>query len=208
MNQSAWSSHGAPSPMGTAGTRRCHSGLWVGSKQRSSRTLTTQHQALLGCLPHRLFVCLAQVNQLLDALLGLQKKGQDEFWLSGLEQKHSQMRKVAQGAAGPIVQKSPSSFLFLLIFLLSLPLPAATAHLGHLQLFSPRSRRLCRCVESHRHMGFLFLWRPCRLLPTSLTFKQPSAAHPATRVCTSSSSSCSRKHTRAWGRCGSQCHHL
>lgn len=67
--------------------------LWVGSKHRSSRTLTTQHQALLGRLPHRLFVGLAQVNQLLNALFGLQEKGQgDEFWLSGLEQEHRRRR--------------------------------------------------------------------------------------------------------------------
>lgn len=183
--------------------------LWVGSKQRSSRTLTAQHQALLGCLPHRLFVGLAQVNQLLDALLGLQEKGQrDEVWLSGLEQEHSQMGRAAQGTAAPWCRKAPHPLSSLLFFLPALPPPAATAHLGHSQLFSPRSRGLCRCVQSHQPLCFLFLWnmQPSCLLPPSLTFKQPSAAHPATRVCTSSSSSCSRKHTRAWGRWGSQCH--
>lgn len=125
--------------------------LWVGSKQRSSRTLTAQHQALLGCLPHRLFVSLAQVNQLLDALLGLQEKGQgDEVWLSGLEQEHSQMGRAAQGTAAPWCRKAPHPLSSLLFFFPALPPPAATAHLGHSQLFSPRSRRLCRCVQSHQ----------------------------------------------------------
>lgn len=88
--------------------------LWVGSKQRSSsRRLTTQHQALLGCLPHRLFVGLAQVNQLLNALLGLQEKGQgNEFWLSRLEQEHSQMGKIAEGAAAPWCRKAPRPLSF------------------------------------------------------------------------------------------------
>lgn len=140
--------------------------LWVGNKQRSSGTLTTQHQALLGCLPHRLFVGLAQVNQLLDALLGLHEKGQgDEFWLSGLEQEHSQVGKAAQGAAAPWCRKAPRPLSSLLIFPLSQPPPAATAHLGHPQLSSPRSRRLCRCVQSHWPHVFPLPLEHAALLP-------------------------------------------
>lgn len=103
--------------------------LWVGSKQRSRQTLTAQHQALLGCLPHRLFVGLAQVNQLLDALLGLQEKEQgNEFWLSGLEQEHSHMGKVAEGAAVPWCRNAPHPLFLLTVF----PLP-----LEHAALLSP-----------------------------------------------------------------------
>lgn len=185
--------------------------LWVGSKLRSSRILTTQHQALLGCLPHRLFVSLAQVNQLLDALLGLQEKGQgDEFWLSGLEQEHSQLEGSTRHCS-PMVQKSPSSSLFSSSFSFFLCPCLLLQHIwGISSSCLPRAGGCAGVSRVTGHMGFLFFWsmQPCCLLPTSLTFKQPSAAHPATRVCTSSSSSCSRKHTRAWGRWRSQCHHL
>ena len=163
--------------------------------ERSSGTLTAQHQALLGCLPHRLLVGLAQVNQLLDALLGLQKgQGADCGW-QGWQQGHSPEGKAAQGAAAPWCRKVPRPVPSLPISLPALPLPASPAHLGHPQLLSPGSRRLCRCVRSHRPYVIPLPPEDAALLPpphVPLTFRQPSAAHPATRVCTSSSSSCSR----------------
>lgn len=175
--------------------RRYRSGCrgW-GRSEGSSKTLTAQHQALLGCLTHRLLVSLAQVNQLLDALLGLQGKGQggERGW-RGWQKGHSPEGKAAQGPAALWCRKVPHPVPFQSPFL---PCPCWVLQYiwAFPQLLSP-GRRLCRCVWT--------CWPHVIPLPPEdaappppphvpLTFRQPSAAHPATRVCTSSSSSCSR----------------